>query len=135
MSTAQDHKERGNAYYQRKEYDAAVEWYTRSLDVDGDQHATYTNRAAAHFALNNYEDALSDALKSTELNDSWTKGYYRQGTSLVAMERYDEAIEAYKTGIAKDPTNSQVRNTSACITRGAGRHVVYIHTLCIFTFL
>ena len=117
MATAQDHKERGNAYYQRKEYDAAVECYNRAIDLDPSQHATYTNRAAAHFATQNYEDALSDALKSTELNDSWTKGYYRQGASLVAMERYDEAVEAYQQGVAKDPTNAQVKAGLAQATR------------------
>jgi tetratricopeptide (TPR) repeat protein len=78
MASAQDHKERGNAYYQRKEYDEAVAWYTKAVDLDPSQHAVYTNRAAAHFALQNYEDALSDAMASTGLNDSWTKGYYRQ---------------------------------------------------------
>ena len=109
MATAQEHKERGNAYYQRKEYDAAVEWYTKAVDLDPSQHAVYTNRAAAHFALQHYEEALADAVASTNLNDAWTKGDYRQGASLVAMERYDEAVEAYQRGMAKDPTNAQVK--------------------------
>lgn len=109
MANAQDHKERGNAYYQRKEYEEAVSCYTKAVDLDPSQHAVYTNRAAAHFALQNYEGALADAVASTTLNDSWTKGYYRQGASLAAMERYDEAVEAYQRGVLEDPTNTQVK--------------------------
>jgi cytochrome c-type biogenesis protein CcmH/NrfG len=38
------------------------------------------------------------------------KGYYRQGTSLVAIGRYDDAVAAYHCGMAKDPTNMQVKS-------------------------
>ena len=44
-------KERGNAFFQRKQYDQALEWYTKAIAEDGSVHAVYTNRAAAYFNL------------------------------------------------------------------------------------
>jgi tetratricopeptide (TPR) repeat protein len=46
MATAQDYKERGNAYYNRQEYDEAVSCYAKAVDLDPTNHAVYTNRAA-----------------------------------------------------------------------------------------
>jgi stress-induced-phosphoprotein 1 len=73
MASAQEQKERGNAFYQRKQYAEAIPSYTAAIDLDPSQHAVYTNRAAAHFALQDFEDALKDAVTSTALEDSWTK--------------------------------------------------------------
>ena len=44
-------KERGNAFFQRKQYDQALEWYTKAIAEDGSVHAVYTNRAATYFNL------------------------------------------------------------------------------------
>jgi stress-induced-phosphoprotein 1 len=110
MATAQEAKERGNAFYQRKQYAEAVACYSTAIELEPASHAVYTNRAAAHFALQNFEEALGDAVTSTALDDSWVKGYYRAGASLVALERYDDAVDAYHRGMAKDPTNAQVKS-------------------------
>lgn len=109
MATALDFKERGNALYQRKEYAEAVAMYDRSLALDPAQHAVFTNRASAKHAMRDYEGALADATASTALCEGWTKGHYRRGAALVALERYDDAIEAYQTGLERDPSNAQVR--------------------------
>mmetsp|Transcript_17440 Transcript_17440/g.43172 ORF Transcript_17440/g.43172 Transcript_17440/m.43172 type:complete len:256 (-) Transcript_17440:193-960(-) len=117
MATAQDYKERGNAYYNRQEYDEAVSCYAKAVDLDPTNHAVYTNRAAAHFALQNFADALADAAVSTELEPAWTKGHYRAGAALTAMARYDEAVEAFQCGISKDPTNAQLKAGLAAAVR------------------
>lgn len=42
----------------------------------------YSNRSGAYASLKNYEKALEDANKTTELKPDWAKGYGRKGSAL-----------------------------------------------------
>ena len=116
-------------YKQQRDNKQAIEKYTESISFDGTNPATYTNRAAAHFALKNFASALLDAEKSTEVDETWTKGYYRKAKCLRAMndeatnndeegggeerqkksrfENVREAIDVLRVGARYDPTNAQ----------------------------
>jgi len=50
---------------------------------------------------------LEDAEKCIELKPDWTKGYQRKGMALQASGKLDEALDAYKLAVEKDPNNSQ----------------------------
>ena len=114
MATANDYKERGNAFYQRKQYDEAVENYTRSIDLDPHSNAAvYTNRSAAYFSLHRFQDSLEDAMTATRLNDKWVKGYYRQAAAHVALEQFDDAVVAYERGLEVDPSNVMIHRELA----------------------
>tara|TARA_X000000368_G_scaffold124157_2_gene97367 strand:- start:144 stop:1154 length:1011 start_codon:yes stop_codon:yes gene_type:complete len=101
----------------------AIEKYTESIRLDDTNPAVYTNRAAAHFNLKHFSQALLDSETSTTLDEKWTKGYYRKARCLHAMsdnssnsstttkknkyENVQEAIEALRIGVRYDPTNAQ----------------------------
>jgi len=78
--------------------------------------------------LKNFASALLDAEKSTEVDETWTKGYYRKAKCLHAMndaeeeeggekmmmikkksrfENVREAIDVLRVGAQYDPTNAQ----------------------------
>ena len=77
--------------------------------------------------LKNFASALLDAEKSTEVDETWTKGYYRKAKCLRAMndatnndeeggeerqkksrfENVREAIDVLRVGARYDPTNAQ----------------------------
>ena len=78
--------------------------------------------------LKNFASALLDAEKSTEVDETWTKGYYRKAKCLHAMndaeeeeggekmmiikkksrfENVREAIDVLRVGARYDPTNAQ----------------------------
>ncbi len=48
----------------------------------------WTNRSAAYFKLQKFEDAITDAGISRRLNPTWSKAYLREGQALMALERY-----------------------------------------------
>ena len=96
----------------------AIEKYTESIQFDGTNPAVYTNRAAAHFNLKNFPQALLDAETSTRVDETWTKGYYRKAKCLHAMndtaekkknrfENVREAIDVLRIGTRYDATNAQ----------------------------
>jgi tetratricopeptide (TPR) repeat protein len=109
MASAKDHKERGNAFYTREEFAAAIKCYDAAIALEPASPALFTNRSAAHFASGDYERSLADANAATALDIKWTKGHYRAGAALVELERYDDAIAAYSRGRDADPSNARVK--------------------------
>jgi len=60
--------------------------------------------------LGDHEKALADAKKTTEVDPSNAKGWFRQGMALHAMKRYPEAIPVLLEGEKLDPTNKQIQD-------------------------
>lgn len=121
MSKFQQLKERGNAFFQRKQYDQALEWYTKAVVEDGSQHAVYTNRSATYFNLKMFPESLQDAEKSVALNASWIKGYYRIGMAHLHLGNPTEAIASLKRGLVVEPGNAQVKEGLAQAQEAAKR--------------
>ena len=42
----------------------------------------YSNRSGAYASLRDWENALADANKTTEIKPDWAKGWGRKGTAL-----------------------------------------------------
>src|SRR5262245_42023001 len=56
-----------------------------------------------------YKEALADADACIKLRPDWSKGYSRKGLALFHLDKYDEAIEIYKKGLAIEPANEQMK--------------------------
>lgn len=109
MATATELKNQGNKALQAENYDEAIALYTQAIEMDGTNHVFFSNRTAAYTKKGDYENALKDAKKTVELKSDWGKGYSRLGATLSYLERYDEALEAYKDGLKHDPENAQLK--------------------------
>jgi tetratricopeptide (TPR) repeat protein len=53
--------------------------------------------------------ALRDADKCIELKPQWFKGFSRRGDALFKLERYDEACDAYRDALERDPGNAAIQ--------------------------
>ena len=87
-------KEQGNALYLQKRYDEAVRVYTQALALDPTNHVLYSNRCACHLRkeddLNATVDTTRDALKCTELQPEWAKGFLRLGAAREKLGQLPE---------------------------------------------
>ena len=54
-------------------FGAAVDGYSRAIELNPLQAVYWANRAAAHLRLENFGSALSDATKAVELNPRYIK--------------------------------------------------------------
>jgi len=107
MEEAATLKDEGNAKFKVGEYQAAIDAYTRSLDLDPEQHLCYSNRSAAYLKLGgSAEEALGDAEKCVEIAPKWAKGYNRQAAALQELKRWDEAKAACEKGLAQGPDDA-----------------------------
>jgi len=66
-------KEKGNACFALRQFEQAVQWYSRAMEEAPGAAALLTNRAAALSELGRWEEALRDARRSLELQPGWVK--------------------------------------------------------------
>jgi stress-induced-phosphoprotein 1 len=104
--SAAEFKDIGNKHLQAKEFDQAIEAYTKAIEIEPSNHVFYSNRSAAYLSKGDSTNALADGLKCTEVNPSWPKGYSRHGAALHALKKYDDAQKVYKKGLEVAPTDA-----------------------------
>lgn len=101
-------KERGNTAFSQKNYQEAIDCFTKALEFDPNDHVFYSNRSACHASLEQYDQALADAVKCVELKPDWVRGYTRKGLAEFYIGKYKESVATYKKGLELDPNNAQL---------------------------
>lgn len=66
-------KNKGNAAFQKKDYQLAVEYYSEALKFDRTDHRVYSNRSFALFYNNDFKRSAADALIVVRLQPKWAK--------------------------------------------------------------
>ncbi|CAI6100421.1 hypothetical protein V2G26_008224 [Clonostachys chloroleuca] len=107
--SAVDLKNDGNKAFASGDYPAAVELYTRAIQLKDDEPTFYTNRAQANIKVEAFGYAIADADKAIELNPKLVKAYYRRGLARTAILRPKEAIDDFKACVRLDPNNKDAR--------------------------
>lgn len=128
-ATALDWKERGNTQFRNRQYAAALESYTRSIDMQPTCIA-YANRAMARLKLNQYGEAEQDASAALELDASYIKAWQRRAAARSALGRALEAAGDLERAVLLAPDNRYahchrvMQGRRACVPRvlpcGAG---------------
>ncbi|KAK3936174.1 heat shock protein sti1 [Diplogelasinospora grovesii] len=110
MSTADELKALGNKAIAAKNFDEAIEKFTQAIALDPNNHILYSNRSAAYASKKEWDGALQDAEKTTELKPDWPKGWGRKGTALYGKGDLLGASDAYEQGLKLDPNNAGMKN-------------------------
>ena len=74
-------------------------------------------RSAAYASKKDYEHALEDANKVTEIKPDWAKGWGRKGAAHHGLGDLLAAHDAYEEGLKLDPNNAQNKSGLASVKR------------------
>lgn len=92
-------KEEGNGYFRNKEYDDALESYSRAItycpedDANKENLATfYGNRAAAYFSLEEYDLVVEDCTAALVIKPDYVKVLARRMLANEKLEKYEDAL-------------------------------------------
>ncbi|GJP48731.1 hypothetical protein CLOM_g8008 [Closterium sp. NIES-68] len=99
-------KQKGNEAFKKGQFSAAALAYKRALEAAAESGEAPRETASVHsnlscslLKLGHKEEALEAAQQCTELRAEWNKGWFRKGEALFALQRYDEAEEAYRQAL------------------------------------
>ncbi|KAJ0703928.1 putative tetratricopeptide-like helical domain superfamily, ankyrin repeat-containing [Helianthus annuus] len=105
---AAEAKSRADDAFRRKEYQIAVDAYTQAIDFDPSDATLLSNRSLGWMRLGQADRALTDAQACRELRPNWQKAWYREGSALRLMQKFDEAANAFYEGVKLDPENMEL---------------------------
>eukprot|EP01059_Diplonema_ambulator_P000129 TRINITY_DN10118_c0_g1_i1.p1 TRINITY_DN10118_c0_g1~~TRINITY_DN10118_c0_g1_i1.p1 ORF type:complete len:259 (+),score=51.15 TRINITY_DN10118_c0_g1_i1:52-828(+) len=113
MGDAVEFKNKGNDFFKAKNYQSAIEWYSKAINADPDSEnagAVYSNRAASHIALRQYKEAIFDADQCIRIRPTWVKGYFRKAVALEEMGNIDEAEKHFSLALNHEPSNVDIQD-------------------------
>lgn len=104
--SADELKTQGNKEFSAGNYVEAINYFSKGIQLDAQNHVLFSNRSACYAALHKYQDALDDADKCIRIKPDWVKGYTRRGAALHGLRRYNEAAVAYNKGLSLEANNA-----------------------------
>uniref|UniRef100_A0A3B1K6Q8 DnaJ homolog subfamily C member 7 n=1 Tax=Astyanax mexicanus TaxID=7994 RepID=A0A3B1K6Q8_ASTMX len=106
---AEGYKEQGNAFYIKKEYSEAFNYYTKAIDVCPKNASYYGNRAATLMMLSRYREALEDSQQAVRLDDTFVRGHLREGKCHLSLGNAMAASRCFQKVLELEPDNSQAQ--------------------------
>ncbi|KIM22050.1 hypothetical protein M408DRAFT_29057, partial [Serendipita vermifera MAFF 305830] len=97
-------KDKGNEAMKKKEYQAAIDFYTDALDIEPENPVLLSNRAAAFISVEEYQLGCDDAQAAVDADPTFTKAWGRLGLAKLELGDIQGSVEAYKRGINSDST-------------------------------
>jgi stress-induced-phosphoprotein 1 len=107
MSSAEEYKSQGNAAFAKKDYDEAIDLFSKGIALDENNHVLYSNRSASYAGIQvspkmgfyalassfhtdpivfqDFENALRDATKCIQIKPDWGKVRQRPNKQLLRI--------------------------------------------------
>lgn len=101
-------RELGNDCFKAQKYPEAVKHYSEAIKRNPNDVKVYSNRAACYTKLGALPEALKDADKCIELDNTFVRGYARKGAVQFFMKEYHKALETYQAGLKHDESNQEL---------------------------
>ena len=112
MESPRDLNEKGNALFQEKKYESALEQYRKAQVKEPDDPAVLYNLASALYQVQDYQEAkntLEKAVKHIEDKQLKQKALYNYGNTLYRLGDFEKSIEAYKGALELNPEDEDAK--------------------------
>ncbi|MDR2094776.1 MAG: tetratricopeptide repeat protein [Treponema sp.] len=93
----------GLAYRQKDNYNAALENYNKSIELNPDNWSVFSNRGFLYDKMGKNALALADYIEAIYIKPDYAIAYNNRGIILERMGKYDEARDDYLDAIRLDP--------------------------------
>ncbi|MCM1154970.1 MAG: tetratricopeptide repeat protein [Roseburia sp.] len=120
--TAWDYKRQGDRHCGLKEYEKAVESYSRAIDMQPNIAQFYKGRGYAYRNLGKYDEAVSDYNKAIELSPGYANAYNNRGFVYKSLKEYDRALSDYNRAIELEPELANPYNNRGFVYHDLGEY-------------
>uniref|UniRef100_A0A4X2KMP9 Small glutamine-rich tetratricopeptide repeat-containing protein alpha n=1 Tax=Vombatus ursinus TaxID=29139 RepID=A0A4X2KMP9_VOMUR len=98
-------KTKGNEQMKTENFEAAIFFYGKAIELNPANAVYFCNRAAAYSKLGNYAGALEDCKRAIGIDPYYSKAYGRMGVALSSLKKHKEAVVYYKKALKMNPDN------------------------------
>ncbi|XP_073402869.1 small glutamine-rich tetratricopeptide repeat-containing protein alpha [Dendrobates tinctorius] len=105
ITEAERLKTEGNEQMKLENFESAVSFYTKAIDLNPRNAVYFCNRAAAFSKIGNYAGAVRDCEEAITIDPNYSKAYGRMGLALSSLNKHTEAVGFYKRALELDPDN------------------------------
>eukprot|EP01104_Vermistella_antarctica_P008444 TRINITY_DN2108_c1_g1_i1.p1 TRINITY_DN2108_c1_g1~~TRINITY_DN2108_c1_g1_i1.p1 ORF type:complete len:555 (-),score=195.52 TRINITY_DN2108_c1_g1_i1:1320-2984(-) len=109
LKKALEHKANGNAAYKARNFDEAIEHYTKAMEADPTCMVYQTNRAAAYFEKKDYDQTIKECREAIEIGRASrtdyavvAKAFTRIGNAYMRQEKFGDAVEAFQKSLTEN---------------------------------
>ncbi|QIW98461.1 hypothetical protein AMS68_003979 [Peltaster fructicola] len=110
-------KAEGNKLFAAKDFEGAAQKFGDAIALEPSNHVLYSNRSGAYASLKQFDKALEDATKTTEIKPDWAKGWGRKGAALHGTGDLIGALDAYEEALKLDSANAQAKSGLESVKR------------------
>lgn len=110
-------KAEGNKAFAAKDFTTAVDKFSQAIELDPTNHVLYSNRSGAYASLKQWDKALEDADKTTQIKPDWAKGWGRKGTAEHGVGNLVASKDAFDEALKLDPANAQAKSGLEAVNR------------------
>lgn len=123
---AREFYEKGLERAQAEKFEEAIEFFSKSIELQPEDYYSWFNRGLAKKILGLYEDALIDLDQTVKLAPKYKNGYLTRGSTRKRLTDYNGAISDYNNAIKLDANYAEAyynrglvyemlsKNDSAC---------------------
>lgn len=91
--------------FSEKEYDKAIEMYTKAIELDPKNAVFYANRSLAHLRQESFGSALEDGISAVKVDPSYLKGYYRRAAAQMSLGKFKKALMDFEVVAKRRPND------------------------------
>jgi tetratricopeptide (TPR) repeat protein len=110
----------GRALEDRREYQAAVDSYTKAIALDPGNDSAFLHRGYSLFELKQLNEALSDVNRSIKIQRDNSRAYAFRAKVYREMKDYQQAMVDLEQALSRDPDNPEFLVSMASIEEEEG---------------
>jgi tetratricopeptide (TPR) repeat protein len=92
----------GEAFYAKKEYQAAIDEFTKVIEMKSEHDRAYNLRGLSYVGLNNDKKAAEDFKKATEIKSKNSKYHFNLGKAYYRLSNFESATVSFSLAIKHD---------------------------------
>lgn len=94
---------RGNAYYEKGDFDKAIENYNMAIVLNPNFSEAYFNRGLSYYNKKDFDKSIADYTHSAELDPRNAVIYNNRGDAFYRKQDFDKAIIDYDKAVSLNP--------------------------------
>jgi len=119
--TAQDYFEQGTMLGRAHQYDRALEYLSRAIELSPGLSLAYTHRGNVYLELQHFQEALRDHNRALEIDSTSAIYWINRGNTYSALSEFDKALSDYSRAVELDPSYALAYTNRGLLFRSLSR--------------